>query len=742
MHPAPNRRRSLAARLNDHRALLMLALLYAALLFCAPNFASAENTLSIFKAASLNAIVAIGFTLILILGQLDLSIGAVVMLAGMLAVGLQPQLGWGGSIPVAILAGILVGLVNGLLVVKLKINSFIATLGTMSIVTGLMQIYSGGGSRVVADLAFADWLKQSAGLFPPPIVIITLVLVLAAEFLLRRTPVGRGMLLVGANPETAWVNGLNRDRYLIGGFIFCATMAAAGGALFGAGLSAMSSSTLQGTFTLMTVISGVIIGGTLMTGGRGSVLNSFFAVLMLATLFNGINSFGFGFEVQIFINGLIMAAVVLYEAYANARHERLKGRRPDLMLAAQSDPELRTIHPARRLAPLLLVSLIAAAALIALFLASRHQAAPASASPAQQLDPGIEAAFALRGSDGQPLVLPPGSHSRIPPRPADPAALPETDRGHWWDIEFAGRRILKEPMPLSPGDGPLGKRVILLKAGDHPYWSAYVRGFEAIAQLYGMQVKIMNGNWNMDLQSQQAAQAINERPDMIILCPVDATACTQLLRNIHQAGIPCIASNTIPTNEAMRYCLAWTGPDDWGQFRMLTRDFADALGKQGGFSIVRHMPGSSPFFARTFAPVTELAEYAPDMKLLAMDTSNLETEASMQLVSGWITRFGPELKGLILCDDGFVLTGAIEALNNAGRRDVVIVAAGNSKIGMDAVHAGRVRTITHQSAEADGALALHTAARWFYGEPLDPVIYLPRHLITQADAQSFMPAQW
>ena len=115
----------------------------------------------------------------------------------------------------------------------------------------------------------------------------------------------------------------------------------------------------------------------------------------------------------------------------------------------------------------------------------------------------------------------------------------------------------------------------------------------------------------------------------------------------------------------MKYCLTWTGSDDWGQFRMLAREFADALDKKGGYAIVRHMPGSSPFFVRTYAPITELAEYAPDMKLLVMDTANLEAEGTMQL-----------------------------------------------------------------------------AVEWFEGKKLEPVRYLPKHIITQADVDDFMPAQW
>ena len=297
-------------------------------------------------------------------------------------------------------------------------------------------------------------------------------------------------------------------------------------------------------------------------------------------------------------------------------------------------------------------------------------------------------------------------------------------------------------MPKSPGGGTNGKKVILLKAGNHPYWSAYVRAFEKIAKAYGMTTRVLNGNWNMDLQAQQAEQAINERPDMIVFAPVDATACMPLLKDINEAGIPCITSNTIPCDEAMKFCLAWCGPDDWGQFRMLARTFADAMNNEGGYAIVRHMAGSSPFFARTYAPITELKEYAPHMNLLAMDTANLRAEGTMQLVSAWITKYGKDLQGLILAGDGPSMTGALEALAKAGRTDIIIVAAGNSKVGMDSVKDGQALAITYQSAEGDGASGVHAAARWFQGEELEPVIYLPKHIITRKDVDNYMPAQW
>jgi ribose transport system permease protein len=328
---AEQKRDRVLRRIDDHRALIMLAVLFAAFSVSAPNFLNVYNVTTILQAATLTGIVAIGFTVIFILGQLDLSVGAVVMLSGMLVIGLQPAIGWFGSIPAAILAGAVIGAVNGLLVVKARINSFIVTLGMMTIVTSIMQICSGGGSLSVSDFSLADALDTPVVPLLPPHVILTIVLVAGVSLFLTRTRPGRGFFIVGANPETAWLAGLNRDRYLIAGFIISGGMAAVGGAVFAIRLSAMTSAAILGTRTLMTVLSAVIIGGTLMSGGRGSVVKSYIAVLVLTTLFNGIGCYGLGFEIQMFINGLILAVVVLYEAYVIRRNNLMRGRRPELI---------------------------------------------------------------------------------------------------------------------------------------------------------------------------------------------------------------------------------------------------------------------------------------------------------------------------------------------------------------------------------------------------------------------------
>jgi len=350
----------------------------------------------------------------------------------------------------------------------------------------------------------------------------------------------------------------------------------------------------------------------------------------------------------------------------------------------------------------------------------------------------------LKSDDGQPLILIDDTPLNPPPRPANPDALTEEDALYWYDMEYAGWQGTKHNLPTSPRSGAKGKRVVCLRHMDHPYTTAYTRGMQKVADAYGIVLKTLTaGNADVNIQSQQVDQVINERPDMVIIFPVDAKSVVPMLRKLNQAGVPTMTSNLIPVDAGMPYTLAWAGPDDWGQFRMLAREFAKRMDYDGGYCIVRHMPGGSPFFSRTFSVITELKKIAPRMRLLEMQTTKLEAERSMQVVSDWISKYGSELKGIVSADDSGVQIGINEACKRAHREDIIRVAAGNSRVGMDFIKAGTLHAITYQSAEADGALPMKLAAEWFCGKEIArPVYYLKKHIITAADVSQFMPAQW
>lgn len=400
-----------------------------------------------------------------------------------------------------------------------------------------------------------------------------------------------------------------------------------------------------------------------------------------------------------------------------------------------------------------LISIIVTVCLMGLAMAScaTPTKAPASSNPSSSTavsasNDGAKETLAvdlskIMGSDGQPLLVL-GESKTVPTRPANPDSLPLTDPLHWWDMEYAGWTTVKATMPESPKNGAKGKKIILIVHGDHPWTTAYINGAKKAAEAYGMTLKTMSPNWDLNVQNQMIDQAINEKPDAIALIPIDAKAAVQQFKKIYDAKIPLVATNTLSVDEAMKYTIGWSGPDDWGQFRMLTNEFAKKLNFEGGYVCISHSPGGSPFFARTDGPISELAKVAPKMKLLDRQAPGFDAAKVTQLVSDWITKYGTELKGIIAADDSAQLIGIVDALKKAGRTDIVVVAAGNSKAGMDAVKAGDCYAITYQTTEGDGAAAMRTAALFFAGAKIDPVTYLPKHIITKADVDKYMPAQW
>ena len=760
-----------------YRVYLLCAGVIAVMCALSPAFRSWDSARTVLKSATESLPAGIGFALVLICGQLDLSVGSVMTLGGMVAITLQPSLGWGGSLAVGIAAGAMVGLFNGLLVAWARINSFIVTLGTMIIVQNVVFIVCKGDTVQAPDYVVADWLSEPVATVLTWRVMIALALAVVCGLLLSRTTVGRGFFLMGGNPQTAWYSGLRTRRYLAGAFVLSGLLSAAGGGLYAMGEAVANPR--MGEKSLMVIVAAVIIGGTSMEGGRGSVSGTAVAMIALMALIRGLNSLGAGYEIELMASGLVLALVILYDAWRIVQKNRVRGQRRELLaeLAARPPADedddttegvaMQTKDHTFALACVAMVASVAIAGIFAMYL--HHSRSPIvvgaggpAAGPGGAVGPEAAANAALadpkenlrqslavdvstlRGTDNQPLVIVDDSPLNPPARPEDPAKLPDENPLRWYDMEYAGWRCEKVKQPASPANGARGKYVVCLRHMDHPYTTAYTRGMQKVGDAYGIRLKTLTaGNCDASVQSQQVDQVISERPDLVIILPVEAKAVVPMLRKLHRSNIPVIASNLIPVDEGMPYVLAWTGPDDWGQFRMLAREFARRMNNEGGYCVVRHMPGCSPYFSRTFAVVTELKKIAPKMKCLEMQTTDLEAEKSMQTVSAWISKYGSELKGVVSADDSGAQIGINKACKDAGREDIVRVAAGNSKVGMDFIQAGTLHAITYQSAEADGALPMKLAADWFNGKEMaKSVYYLPKKVITKDNVAQFLPAQW
>ena len=321
----------------------------------------------------------------------------------------------------------------------------------------------------------------------------------------------------------------------------------------------------------------------------------------------------------------------------------------------------------------------------------------------------------------------------IPPRPDNPELFPENDARHWYDHEYVGFNVDQLPMPESPADGPKGKKVIAILPGRHPYMKTFANSMIQRAEQFGMQMKLYYGDTTQESVEKLVQDALSQKPDLLFLDPLHQKISTTWFKLFYDRKIPVIACNMIPENEGFRYILSWTGPDAWGESRMLAVKLAELMNYEGGYAIVRHFPDSSTFESRTWSIVTELSRVAPRMECLVMDTTWLDTEMTEKKVSQWIDQYGSRLKGIVSCDDDTVQTGINRAIDRLGRHDIIKVSNGSTKVGMDFIRKGELDAICLKSPVVDGATPIKVAADWFNGLEIPRMRFLPKHIITIDD---------
>lgn len=326
----------------------------------------------------------------------------------------------------------------------------------------------------------------------------------------------------------------------------------------------------------------------------------------------------------------------------------------------------------------------------------------------------------------------------IPPRPDDPGSYPLEDDNHWYDMEYAGWFVKKTNIPISPGTGTEGKKVVCLQPAVDMYQQEYYKGMKTTAEEAGIELKTYFANWNRETQVEQLERAINEKPDLIILNPEFAEESIAWYKQINESGIPVIGSNLLPAQEGFKYILSWTGPDDWGQSRLLARKFAELMHYRGGYCIFRHIKGSSSFYARTYGVICELTRIAPEMSCLSLEETFLEEETAYRRMTEVLKKYGKKLKGIVSADDNRTQLGINRAIAEQGREEIIRVACGSTDTGMQLIRAGKLDALAYQSAEIDGALAMKIAIDWFNELQIEPMRYLPKHIITGDNVRDFL----
>jgi ribose/xylose/arabinose/galactoside ABC-type transport system permease subunit len=302
-------KQKIRAHLTEYILEIVLVMLVLGLSFTAPNFLTVGNLLTILQSESMKGIIAFGMTMAIISGEIDLSVGSMAAFAGCLTAWLVQQ---GVPIPLALLltlaAGALIGCVTGLLRVQFKVPTFISTLALFTALRGGALMLTGG----FALSPFPEWYNFIGGgkIGGVPFPALVLLLVFAASwFLMNYTAFGRTIYAVGGNAEATRLSGINVGRVRLVVLALTSTLAALAGIMLSSRMLAGDPTVAQGWE--LDVIAAVIIGGTSLFGGAGSMRGTLVGVIFIGVIVNGMTLLNVPVYGQYIVRGVLILAAVL-----------------------------------------------------------------------------------------------------------------------------------------------------------------------------------------------------------------------------------------------------------------------------------------------------------------------------------------------------------------------------------------------------------------------------------------------
>jgi ribose transport system permease protein len=286
---------------------LMAVLVVIAVASTAQAFFTERNITNLFRQVVSNGLITLGMLTVVLTGGIDLSVGSVVALAAVLAAGLQSLMPWPLAMVIALGAGILAGIVNGVLVARFNLAPFIVTLATLGAIRGLVYVIS-QTPQTPADPMFREVLAGSIG----PISVGTIIMLasfVVMWWFINRTTTGRAIVAIGGNKEAVRLSGVNVNLTIIIAYAISGFFAALAGVLLAARLGIAQPSV--GTGYELDAIAAAVIGGAVLGGGGGSVIGAFFGVLTLGVIDNLLNLYNVQSYYQQILKGAIILAAVL-----------------------------------------------------------------------------------------------------------------------------------------------------------------------------------------------------------------------------------------------------------------------------------------------------------------------------------------------------------------------------------------------------------------------------------------------
>lgn len=299
-------------------ALIGLVALCVAFSILSPAFLTQYNLINIARQSSINMIMAVGMTFVILTGGIDLSVGGIAALAGTLVAGVLSD---GMPLPLALLIGIVIGLVcgvfNGVCVSLAGIPPFITTMATLSIARAIALIYTGG--YPITGMPSSFTFIGSGKVFGIPVpVIIALVIVLIGFFILKKTILGRYIYAIGGNEQATALSGINVNRWKIVVYGIHGIFTAIAGIVLTARMNSGQPTMANGIE--LNIIAAVVLGSTSLSGGEGGLFGTIMGTLLITVLNNGLTLL----DVNSYVQGLILGFVILGAVWMDNERRKLK----------------------------------------------------------------------------------------------------------------------------------------------------------------------------------------------------------------------------------------------------------------------------------------------------------------------------------------------------------------------------------------------------------------------------------
>ena len=297
---------------SKNTALVGLLVLMIVVTMIDTTFIQVSNLSNVLRQVSINGLIALGMTLVILIGGIDLSVGSVfgltgAVLAGMLMAGLNPVL----ALLIALALGAFLGSLNGILIAKGKLQAFIATLGTMAIFRGILQVYTDGRPITGFDSDFIDYIGRGYLLGIPVPTVILIIATLIMIFITKKTVFGKEIYAVGGNQRAAALSAINVDKVKIKVYAISGLLTTISGVILLSRLN--SAQPTAGNAYEMDAIAAVVLGGTSMAGGKGRITGTFIGILMIGVISNALNILNVSSFYQNIVKGVVILLAVLID---------------------------------------------------------------------------------------------------------------------------------------------------------------------------------------------------------------------------------------------------------------------------------------------------------------------------------------------------------------------------------------------------------------------------------------------